>query len=116
VHEDYSNPTIATLTDPASPILPANALGIRARGDSHDQLLPMALFGFGEASRRHRSLGLNEYVTPSKKMEPAVIQLIFDWLDELFMPHPERDDRVRFAKRLGLIVVISAIGVFVFGA
>jgi hypothetical protein len=64
----------------------------------------------------HHFLGQRKYDAPFKDQERRMIQLIFDWLDELFMPNPERDDRIRFAKRLGLIVVISAIGVFVFGA
>jgi hypothetical protein len=40
---------------------------------------------------------------------------ILDWLHELIMPNPERDDRMRLLKRLGLIVVISIVGVAIFG-
>ncbi len=41
--------------------------------------------------------------------------LIFDWLHEWIMPHPERDDRARLLKRFALIGVISVFAVFFFG-
>ena len=33
---------------------------------------------------------------------------LFDFIDELFMPNPEKDDRVRYMKRLVLAVALSA--------
>lgn len=40
---------------------------------------------------------------------------IIDQLDELFMPNPEKDDRLRWAKRACLIVIIAAASVVIFG-
>lgn len=44
-----------------------------------------------------------------------MVPLILDWLHDLIMPNPEQDSRARLVVRLGLIVVISAVGVAIFG-
>jgi len=41
--------------------------------------------------------------------------LIIDQPHELFMPHPEKDDRLRCAKRACLIVIIAWASVLIFG-
>jgi hypothetical protein len=44
-----------------------------------------------------------------------MVPFILDWLHELIMPHPERDGGMRMLKRFGLILVISIVGVAIFG-
>lgn len=34
---------------------------------------------------------------------------LFDFIDELFMPNPEKDDRKRHAMRLILVVILAVI-------
>ncbi|GEM_PF-3129028 len=40
---------------------------------------------------------------------------LFDFIDELFMPNPEKDDRKRYTQRLGLGIVLGIIVVWLFG-
>lgn len=40
---------------------------------------------------------------------------VLDFIDELFMPNPEKDDRRRYTKRLILIFVLATVSVWVFG-
>ncbi|MEW4448491.1 hypothetical protein [Qipengyuania sp. JC766] len=39
---------------------------------------------------------------------------LFDFIDEIFMPNPEKDDGARRLKRLVLIVVLAIVVVWLF--